>query len=207
MNPTVKKLIAIESVFLFGFGLFSPIYAIFVERIGGNILDVGIAYFIFLICMATLELPMGRLADKYGRKPFLVTAYLLVASVFISYIFITKVYHLFILQFLYGVALAVGDPAWDAWFSRSLDKSKESFEWGLFHMSTGYAEAISALIGGAIAYFIGFKTLFFLSACFALISAFITWKLKDFRSGHPIKIVHRRHIRKRRFAKKVKKAS
>lgn len=205
MNRNVKTLIFVETIFLFGFGLFGPIYAIFVEKIGGNILDVGIAYSIFLVCMATFELPMGKLADKYGRKLFLAFAYFLAGLTFLGYIFAENIYHIFFLQVLYGATLAIGDPAWDAWFSRSLDKAKESFEWALFHMSTGYAEAISALIGGAIAYFIGFKTLFFVSACLAVASGFITLKLKDFKiEDHTHHVLHRRHLRKRRFTKKVK---
>lgn len=206
MNRAVKILIFVESIFLFGFGLFGPIYAIFVEKIGGNILDVGAAYAIFLICMSTLELPMGRLADKYGRKFFLAAGYFISTFAFLGYIFVKDIYQLFFLQVLYGVSLAVGDPAWDAWFSKSLDKAKESFEWALFHMSTGYAEAASALIGGVIGYFIGFKTLFVISACLALISGLVVLGLEDFKNAHPksrYSVVHRRHLRKRRFNRKL----
>ncbi|MFH1332200.1 MAG: MFS transporter [archaeon] len=206
MNRTVKRLIFVETIFLFGFGLFGPIYAIFVEKIGGNILDVGIAYFIFLVCMATFELPMGKLADKYGRKWFLAFAYFLAGLTFLGYIFVENIYHIFFLQVLYGATLAIGDPAWDAWFSRSLDRSKESFEWALFHMSTGYAEAISALIGGAIGYFIGFKTLFVISAGLAIVSGIVTLGLKDFKiEGPKHHVFHRRHLCKRRFVKKIKR--
>jgi len=199
MNKIVKTLVFVETIFLFGFGLFGPIYAIFIEKIGGNVLDVGIAYSIFLICMSTVELPMGKLADKYGRKLFLAGGYFLSALSFLGYIFINNIYQLFFIQVIYGFSLAIGDPAWDAWFSKSLDKSKESFEWALFHMSTGYAEGISALIGGAIGYFIGFETLFIISTILAVISGIIVLNTKDF-NNKPSKlfVFHRGHFRKRR---------
>jgi MFS family permease len=199
MKRESKLLIAADSAFIIGTSLYGPIYAIFVEKIGGAILDVGIAYFIFLITMATLEIPAAKLADKYGRKKFLLAAYLLIAMTVLGYIFVENKYQLFLLQFLGGIALAFGDPAWDGWFSSSIDKKESSFGWGLFHCVEGYGTAIAALAGGAIAQFIGFKTLFLVSGIIALFGFIITLGIKE-KEYSERKFVHkRRFFRKRRI--------
>jgi hypothetical protein len=48
MEKVAKILLAAESVWAFGSGLLLPIFAIFSERVGGDILDAGVAAAIFL---------------------------------------------------------------------------------------------------------------------------------------------------------------
>lgn len=202
MQKELKLLIAADLAFVIGSGLYGPIYAIFVEHIGGDLLDVGIAYFIFLITMATLEIPAGKMADKYGRKKFLAAGYLLLAFTIIGYIFITNKYQLFLIQMLGGVALAIADPAWEGWFSSHIDKKESSFDWGIYHATLSYGAAFSALLGGIIAKFAGFKLLFMLGGAIAITAFFITLGIKETKiAERTIVHIHRGHIKKRRLRK------
>ena len=51
MKRGLKLLLEADGFVLFGFGLLAPIYAIFVEKIGGDVLDAGIAYAIYLFVL------------------------------------------------------------------------------------------------------------------------------------------------------------
>ena len=43
---------------LFASGLFTPLYAVFVEEIDGSILDAGVAWFIASVAFASLQYPI-----------------------------------------------------------------------------------------------------------------------------------------------------
>ena len=54
MNKNLKLLLLTASLFLFAGGLFGPIYAVFVEDIGGDLLTAGAAFGTFSIVVNTL---------------------------------------------------------------------------------------------------------------------------------------------------------
>lgn len=83
-NFTVKSLLSAESVWSFGAGLFFPIFAIYSSRVGGDILDAGIAAAIFIFVTSLLEYPIGKALDRYKEKWFIVSDYFLEAVVFIA---------------------------------------------------------------------------------------------------------------------------
>lgn len=189
-----------DVIFTFGAGLYGPIYAIFVCQIGGDILDAGIAWAIFLMVMATLEIPFGKLIDKYGKKIFITVAYLLASVAIFGYMFISNTMQLFLLQVLIGIAFAMGDPAWDAWFSDIVPKKERGFDWALYHAFSGYGQGLAALIGGALAQFIGFQFLFFAGGAIAILSFFTVLVLKEEKITER-KVWHRHRAIKRRYHK------
>ncbi len=201
MRKEIKLLLLAEMIFVFGSGLYGPIYAIFVQKIGGDLLDVGAAYAFFLIAMATLEYPVGKLMDKYGKKTFLAAAYIIATLVIFGYIFIDSVIDLFVLQILMGVAFAIGDPAWDAWSSEIVPKKDSGFDWAMYHMVSGYSAGISALIGGAVAQYLGFSALFAIGGIIAIFSFFtvVSIKWNEKKTHGKRKVFHRRHMAKRRW--------
>ena len=166
-------------------------------------MDVGAAYAFFLIAMATLEYPVGKLMDKYGKKQFLTIAYLLATAVIFGYLFIDSITELFILQILMGVAFAIGDPAWDAWFSEIVPKKESGFDWAMYHMVSGYGAGFSALIGGAVAKYLGFSALFAIGGTIAIFSFFTVLSIKSEKpkgngARKKQKIVHWGHMLKKR---------
>jgi MFS family permease len=153
--------------------------------------------------MATLEYPIGKLIDKYNKKYFLAPCYLLVAFVIFGYIFVNNVMQLFMLQVIWGIAIAIGDPSWDAWFSDIISKKSSGFSWGMYHMVTGYSAGFSALLGGIVGQFFGFSVLFTIGGSLAIISFFIILftKPEKLSTAHRTRVfhTHRKHLYKRRM--------
>lgn len=200
MNSIVMLLLFAEFTFTLGAGLYGPIYAIFVQNIGGDILDAGIAWALFQLTMATLEIPIGRLIDRYNEKVFLAAGYFIASLAIFGYMFVSSVGELFLLQIISGIAFALGDPAWDSWFSQAIPKGEKGFDWALYHATTGYGQSFAAIIGGVLAQFMGFKPLFFIGGIVAILSFFITISIKsDMRVGSIRSIFHRHRIIKRRI--------
>lgn len=188
MKNGLKILLLADAWATLALGLIGPIYAIFVEEIGGDILDASWAYFAFMLTTGIVMFLISKWEDRIKHKEKLVIAgYFLTAIGCLSYIFVNNQLTLVLTQIILGFAEALCIPAFDALYSHFLDKNKETSQWGfeesLFYMVT----AISSLLGGYVADFFGFKTLFvlmFIISIFSAITSLYLLKNKKFLSSH-----------------------
>jgi MFS family permease len=159
-------------------GMIGPIYAIFVERIGGDILDASWAYFAFMITTGAIIYLIGHWEDRIKHKQkFVVLGYGLKALGCLSYLFVYNQITLIITQIILGLSEAIYLPAYDALYSKYLDKYKEASEWGDWEAMRYVVAAIAALLGGYVAYELGFKSLFVFMFVFSLIGLFVSLDL------------------------------
>jgi MFS family permease len=56
----------------------------------------------------------------------------------VSYIFISSIPQLFLVQFLLGLSAAIAFPSWTAIFTRHIDKKHEGMEWGINILNRRY---------------------------------------------------------------------
>ncbi|MFA7286066.1 MAG: MFS transporter [Patescibacteria group bacterium] len=172
-NKIVGTLLAAESVWSFGAGLFFPIFAIYSTNLGGDITDAGIAAAIFIFVTSALEYPIGKLLDRYHEKFFIVGDYFLEAAVFIGYIFVENTFQLFFLQVILGFANAIGDPAWESLYDRSTPKKKSGSYWANSHFFVGMFNATGILLGSFLVSAYGFSSVFLLGAIFSGCAGFL----------------------------------
>lgn len=170
MNKIAKILLVTESFWIFGSGLFLPIFAIFSQKVGGDILDAGIAAGLFLIVTATMEWPIGKFLDKFKEKWFIVADYFLEGFVFVGYIFVDNIWSLFVLQILLGIANAIGDPAWESLYDKNTGVKSSGRAWAYSHMYPGYFAAIGILAGSFLVKLYGFNLVFLLGAGFSFLA-------------------------------------
>ena len=173
MKKRLKLLLLLDTFFIVAAGLLGPVYAIYIEQIGGNILDIGYAWAIFSIFAGVLTLVMGKIEEKHNKRKMAILGYMIKIPCFLAYIFIAHPYQLFIIQMILGIATAIGTPAYDALFSRALNKGKEAFEWGMWEFSYNISNAAAALMGSFIVFYFGFDSLFVLMAILAAIGLII----------------------------------
>lgn len=179
MRKILKFLLLSDSLFFFAGTLLTPIYALFVQHIQGSVIDIGIAWSIAVFVFATLQYPFGFLADRYSKRNFLLMHYLGKAAVFAGLLFVTGILQLFAIEFVLGILSAAGTPAYDALYSRALERGKEARQWGIWEMATGYAAGLAGLLSAAIIYFFSFAHLFVLMALFSLLAGIIAWRFVD----------------------------
>lgn len=173
MNPIIRLLLTIDGFRIFALGLLGPIYAIFIEKIGGDILDVGLAFAIYSITLGVIAYFVGRAGDKFiNPLKLMFLGYLLYAVSFYIYIFVRTPAQFMITQVILGVAGAFSAPTFDAFFSTHLDRKKSNTEWADWEAENFVLTGIAALIGAAIAKFLGFKILFFVMGTSLLFSLF-----------------------------------
>lgn len=185
INRIVKYLILSDLVFYTGWGLISPIFAIFiVEKIvGGNAFVAGLSSAVYLILMSLLRIPFGMFLDSRPSEKddywFLTIGLFIAALTSFGFIFAKLPWHIYLLQIVRAVTMAMTLAAWPAIFTRHIDKGKESTEWGLDATSVGLGAGISGAIGGWAVIKFGFNLVFITVGFVGLIGTFLLLFLKN----------------------------
>ncbi len=180
MNKTLK-LLMISDVFVFsGFGLISPILAIFIKEnlIDGTILAAGIASAIFLITHAVLQIIFSYKFNPKDRLWMLLLGTAIIAVVPFGYIFSTRIWHLYLIQFAYGVGAGFAYPSWSSLFTTNLEKGKRGFQWSVYSSSVGIGTAITAAAGALFAEKTSFELVFILTGALAIIGLLVLFGLE-----------------------------
>jgi MFS family permease len=184
INKIVKYLILSDIAFFTGWGLVTPIFSIFIvdKIIGGTALVVGIATAIYWLVKASLEFPIGTLLDKYaGEKDdylFLVSGFFIASLVPFGFIFAIYPWHIYLLQFFYGLGMAMAISAWRAIFTKNVDKGKEASEWSLDNSLLGFGTGIAGIISGYMVLKFGYAITFFLSGVLGLLCVLVIFSLR-----------------------------
>jgi len=166
INKVIKVLILSDFVLMAGWGLIIPILAIFVvDKIqGGDAQVAGIAIGIYWILKSLIQIPIGRYLDRTtGEKDdyyFLIFGTGLASLVPIGFIFATLPWHMYALQGIHALGMALAIPSWGGVFIRHIDKGKEAMTWGIESSSLGIGIGIAGIVGGIVAKSFGFTPLF-----------------------------------------------
>jgi hypothetical protein len=167
-----KILLIASSLWFFGEGLFSPLFAVFSEKIGGDILDLTWALSLYLCLTGILYMVFGKLLRKSRYKEyFLILGYLLNTVLTFSYMFIHNSHELLLLQVGLAIAEALSTPIWDALFAKYLETSDDSLFWGIAGGHSQLVSGIAIALGGLVIYYFSFNLLFIIMGC---IQAFAT---------------------------------
>lgn len=204
LNKIVKVLLISDFFFNCAWGLLSPIFALFiVQQITGDNAKAaqvaGFAALFFWGIKSALQIPIGKYLDKnHGEKDdfwFMLIGHIITALVPFGYLFSYSFWHIYALQIVYAVGMAMLVPSWLAVLSRHIDKGKEAFEWGLSSTTYGIATGITGALGGILAATFNFELIFILCGIINFVSAFaLLYIKKELYKGKNIKN-HLFHLR------------
>jgi len=182
INKVIKVLIISDFFLNSAWGLFSPVFAIFVVQniTGGDTIKAaevaGFGALFYWVVKSILQIPIGRYLDKTDGESddfmFMFLGLLIASLVPFGFLFSTTAWHTYIFQILHAIGMAMMIPSWYAIFTRHIDKGKEAFEWGLDSTILGIGAGITGAAGGLLAV-LGFHWIFIFSGVFNLISAII----------------------------------
>jgi len=165
-NRLIVKLIATSFFVHAGWGLMAPIFALFItDQIkGGSLEMVGVAVGIHWIVKSSIQpflaYRMDKVKGEHDDMAFLLNGSLIVTLVPIFYIFSFEVWHIFVLEAIRGVALAMVIPTLSGVFTRHVDKNWEAYAWSLQSTGIGFALGFASIFGGMIAATLGYKVVF-----------------------------------------------
>lgn len=151
--------------------MLGPIFALFVEGVGGSLLDASAAGAAFALAAALTTLVAGRYTDKFRKgREVLILGYTLMGVGFICFVFVHSIVALLAVQVLIGFAEALYAPAFDALYSEHITARKVGREWGAWEAMSYFVHGFGAIAGGAVVVWLGFDWLFLLMSgmCFGV---------------------------------------
>jgi len=162
-NNALKILLVSNGVILFASAMMGPIYALYVEKIGGDLLDASVTFAFYALAAGITTLISGRYADKIKENELIIVfGYCMIALGYFLYLFVNSIIFLFLIQIIIGFGEAIYSPAFDALYSKHLDHHKAGLEWGAWETMNYFIYAIGAIIGGLLVSFFGFQSIFLL---------------------------------------------
>jgi MFS family permease len=171
-NKSLRVLLLTNAFILFAGAMLGPIYAIFVEDIGGHVLEAGLAGAVFALAAGITSLFSGYVADKMKNRVLIVViGYMVMGAGFLFYNWVNSIATLFLAQIVIGIGEALYSPAFDLVYTRHLDKGKAGKQWGGWESMNYFTVALGAGFGGWLAYRWGFTPLFVIMSGLCLISS------------------------------------
>ncbi|EFR43497.1 multi-drug resistance efflux pump [Streptococcus pseudoporcinus] len=159
------------------FSLVMPFMALFVEDLGVAKNQVewyaGLAVAISALASAVFAPLWGRLADRYGRKPMMVRASLMMTFTMGGLAFIPNVQWLILLRLLNGI-FAGYVPNSTALIASQVPREKSGYALGTLATGVTAGTLIGPLIGGVLAEMVGIRLVFLLVGIILLICTMMT---------------------------------
>ncbi|MEO5950470.1 MAG: MFS transporter [Candidatus Saccharimonadales bacterium] len=158
-----------------GWGVYAPLYAIFVLKLGGTSFDVSFLWSIYALLTGLLMMLFGRLENskKYNPALMLVIGYGLFVIIAIGFLYVHTVHQFYALQILLAFAMGIMTPAARASYARAQKKGKEAGQWGLFDGENYILIAIASFSGGILYKFGGFHSLFIAMLAIQLLATYL----------------------------------
>jgi MFS family permease len=189
ISHTIRILITSDFLINSGMTLFGPVFAIFVtgQIPGASVETVGFAAAITQIVKSVLQIPVARYLDRnhgeYDDFYSMVTGTLLFACVPFLYLTASTPTHLYLIQAVAGIALALAVPPWYAIFTRHIDAMKENVEWSMESVAIGISGAAAAALSGVMVANFGFRSVFVMGGILALLGGLLEIRIySDLRS-------------------------
>jgi MFS family permease len=142
-------LILVALVTAAAWAMTSPILILFLqEKLNARVDLIAWAFLPSGLIWATMPSKLGRLADRFGRKPLMVLG--LVVSAFTMFVLpsITNIIWLAILWSLLALCFAAGDPAEQALAAELTGGDQHGRAYGFYVMSSDIGAALGPLGGG-----------------------------------------------------------
>jgi MFS family permease len=162
MSRQERILLWSSNLWNIGAGLLGPLFAVFAQQVGGDVLSITWVWGVYMLSMGFFVVVIGKVTDRIRNKARLVLAgYILNALCTFAYLWVDSPSDLFVVQLGLGLAIALSAPGWNALYDRySGDGRRDGWVWGL---SSGYekmATGVGVIAGGYIVAATSFKTLF-----------------------------------------------
>ena len=155
-----KILLVGTYLWYFGAGMLGPLFAVFAERIGGDILELTWAWATYLIVTGILIVFVGRISDFSSKEKIMLIGYTLNTIFTFGYLLVSSPVHLFVIEAGLGVATALAWPTWDALYAKYENKNYDGTAWGLAAGGEFFMGGLAIILGGFIVAKLSFNALF-----------------------------------------------
>ena len=169
MRRQVSILVLSSNLWNLADGLLGPLFAVFAQRVGGNILDITWAWGAYLIIMGIGIIVVGHVSDRVSKLKLLFTGYILTTACTFSYLLVHSAAGLFIVQAGLGIATALSNPTHYALLAQySKSAERDGALWGWADGRDKIATGLAIFAGGFIVSAWSFDALFIIMGTISL---------------------------------------
>jgi predicted MFS family arabinose efflux permease len=173
MNKLSKYLLLASFFGTCGETMITPLYGMFVNKIGGGFMEAGIGYAIFSIITGVIVIGSSKIKwFEYNLQLVVLIGFAIAAVGDFSYFFVQNAIGLFLVQITNGVSVGLLNPAWEALYTQNTEEGDEHRSWSLWGGGANISIGIGALLGAAVTTLFGFKVMFMSTAVMNAISIY-----------------------------------
>jgi len=192
---------------LIGFGIVMPILPVYAQRFGAHGIGYGALIFVFSAMQFLATALLGRMSDRIGRRPILLTTMVINAAGYILFAFAPSYWWLFAARVISGLASGNISAA-QAYVADITTPAERARGMGLIGAGFGIGFVLGPMIGGLADHYIGHSAPGLIAAGLSILNFFsasvilreslavhhrTTRPLFDF--GHMVEALGRKHLR------------
>jgi len=192
---------------LIGFGIVMPILPVYAQRFGAHGIGYGALIFVFSAMQFLATALLGRMSDRIGRRPILLTTMVINAAGYILFAFAPSYWWLFAARVISGFASGNISAA-QAYVADITTPAERARGMGLIGAGFGIGFVLGPMIGGLADHYIGHSAPGLIAAGLSILNFFsasvilreslavhhrTTRPLFDF--GHMVEALGRKHLR------------
>lgn len=178
MNKSLKILLAVNSIFVLAANLLGPLYAVYLEGLGGSIAMVSGTWSVMLLTTTLVNFVLIRYGDRIIEHEYLlIVGFILRSLAWIGFVYAPSISAIILLQIVIGAGEAVGSTGFEALMAEHLDKSGHIRDYAVWKTISSVLAAIATLMGGLIATWYGFNPMFYFMGSVAFGCAIFTYLL------------------------------
>ena len=156
-----------------GYGLILPSLSLYAASLGASRSFIGVIVSIYALAQLLTQVPAGRLADRFGRKFFMLAGFAGLAAAAALNNFAHLPVHFFLFQTLAGISAGFLWPSLMALLNEGADPSIRGKLMGTFNTIFFIGLGLGPLVGGFLAASYGYLAPFNLWAAIALVGGVI----------------------------------
>lgn len=177
-RKALKILLISNNLWSLAEGMFGPLFALFADRIGGNVLAVTWAWAGYLMVKGLTSIVVGKVSDKYiSKETLIVFGFALNALLTFGYLLVDSRASLFLVESGLGFAAALALPTWSSLFARYSGSRKNGWAWGMASGTDDFVTAVGIIFGGLVVSKFSFTGLFVIMGFIQLAAAIYQAKI------------------------------
>jgi MFS family permease len=178
MNKSLRLLLSINSVFVLAANLLGPLYAVYIERLGGSVAVVSGTWSVMLLTTTLVNFSLIRFGDRVRQHEyFLIAGFIFRAFAWIGFAHAQNIAMIIFLQVIIGIGEALGSTGFDSIMAEHLDKSNHIRDYAVWKTVSNILAAIATFAGGLIVTIYGFSPMFYFMGVVAILCAIFTYSL------------------------------
>lgn len=170
LNRNLKVLFVINLALSLCLGLVSPLFPLFLDGTGANILEISLVLFVGGVAATIIMIPSGLLSDRYRRRNILILSSIMYALA-AFYLTTVRSWEQSILGFtLFSSAFSIFLPASTTLIADNADPSRMATTYSFVNAAWPLGLMIGPVLGGFLADNYGWNYTFYVVVLFSLLS-------------------------------------